>query len=151
MGDYPRFSKSLSHEELIEHFHLEETDKQFMAQFRGDTNRHGVAVLLKSLLYLGYFPPHLSQVPTKVKSFIARQLNLSENPSEHYLWNSGTRGDNFAQIRKKTGFRFPTVSDKEDLENWLRQTGAREAITFSALFECAIYRLRSLWIELPDT
>jgi len=149
MGDYPQLVKNFSHEGLIEHFHLEETDKQFIAQFRGDRNRHGVAVLLKSLLYLGYFPQHLSQVPTKIKSFIARQLDLYEDSDEQYRWNSGTRDDHFAQIRSKTGFRFPKVSDKADLENWLRQTGARDAFTFSALFECAILRLRSLRIELP--
>ena len=63
MGDYPRFTSNLSHEELIEHFLLSETEQKFMAQFRKDTNCHGAAILLKSLQYLGYFPQHLSEVP----------------------------------------------------------------------------------------
>ena len=123
MGDYPQFPDSLSEDELIEHFHLEQTDKQFIAQFRGDTNRHGVAVLLKSVLYLGYFPKNINEVPTEVKSFIASQLNPSEEKSQRYSRSSSTRRNHLAQIRQKTGFRFPNASDKEELEKWLRQTG----------------------------
>ena len=61
-----------------------------------------------------------------------------------------TRRNHFAMIRQHTGFRFPTATDKEDLENWLRQEGALEAITFPDLFERAIHRLRSLRVELPS-
>ena len=150
MKDYPRFPASLSHEELVEHFLLDSTDHQFIAQFRGETNRHGVAVLLKSLHYLGYFPQHQYVVPASVKSFIAKQLNLYEDPSSKYPWDSGTRGDHFAQIRRYTGFRFPTTVDKEDLSSWFWRSAAYQAITFSSLFECAIKQLRSLRIELPS-
>ena len=62
-GDYPKFSLSYSDEELIEHFTLSETDEKFITQFRGDTNRHGATVLLKSLQYLGYFPTFISRLP----------------------------------------------------------------------------------------
>src|SRR5208282_467963 len=33
------------------------------------------------------------------------------------------------QIRQHTGWRFPTAQDEEDLENWLRIQGAKEAHT----------------------
>ena len=33
-GDYPKFTLSYSHEELIEHFMLSETDWTFTTQFR---------------------------------------------------------------------------------------------------------------------
>ena len=148
-GDYPKFTLSYSHEELIEHFMLSETDETFITQFRGDTNRHGATVLLKSLQYLGYFP-HLNEVPVPVKSFIAKQLNLVGDPSKEYPWNTRTRFNHFEWIRQYTGFRASTDQDKEDLSTWLRQEGALSAITFSDLFECAIQRLRSLCIELPS-
>jgi hypothetical protein len=38
-GDYPQFQKSYSHEELIEHFMLDETEREFIAQFRADKGR----------------------------------------------------------------------------------------------------------------
>lgn len=149
-GDYPRFQESYSHEELVEHFLLNETDREFIAQFRMDANRHGIAILLKSLQYLGYLPQHISEVPDQVKAFIARQLDLVGDPSEQYLWHTRTRDNHFAWIRQQTGFRFPAAQYKVDLESWLRCEGAPEAITFADLFECAIQRLRSLRIELPS-
>jgi len=45
-GDYPQFQESYSHEELVEYFTLDETEREFIAQFRGDANRHGAAILL---------------------------------------------------------------------------------------------------------
>ena len=148
--DYPFFTEGYSREELIQHFTLSETEQQFIAQFRGDVNRHGAAVLLKSLQYLGYFPKDLGEIPVEVKLFIAQQLDLLSDLSNQYPWDSGTRSDHFARIRQHTGFRFPTAKDKEDLSDWLRKEGALSAISFSDLFSCAIQRLRSLCIELPS-
>jgi len=90
-GDYPQFQESYSHDELVEYFTLDETEREFIAQFRGDANRHGSAILLKSLQHLGYFPHELSEIPRDVKLFIAKQLNLSEDLSMQYLWDSRTR------------------------------------------------------------
>jgi TnpA family transposase len=149
-GDYPRFQQSYSHEELVEHFLLNETDREFIAQFRRDANRHGIAILLKSLQYLGYLPQHINEVPDQVKAFIARQLDLIDDPSKQYLWHTRTRDNHFAWIRQQTGFRFPAAQYKTDLESWLRREGAPEATTFADLFECAIQRFSSLRIELPS-
>ena len=133
-GNYPKFTLNYSHEELIEHFLLSETEQQFIQKLRGDTNRHGAAILLKSLQYLGYFP-YIDEIPVPVKLFIAKQLNLVLDQNEQYPWNTSTRRNHVAMIRQHTGFRFPSAKDKDDLENWLRQQGTLEAITFPDLFE----------------
>ncbi len=145
---YPRFGQSFTDEELIEHFLLSEMDQKFIARFRGDVNCHGVAVLLKSLQFLGYFP-HLREVPATVKLFIAKQLNLTFDSSQQYHWETTTRDNHFARIRQYTDFRFPTAADRENLSDWLKKNAALKAITFSPLFEHAIERLRTLCIELP--
>jgi TnpA family transposase len=150
-GDYPKFQKSYSHEELIEHFLLDETEREFIAhQFRGDDKRHGGAILLKSLQYLGYFPREVGGIPKEIRLFIAEKLGLVEDLSMQYPWDSRTFGYHLASIRQYTGFRFPEAQDKMDLENWLRHESAFEAITSADLLECAIQRLRSLHIELPS-
>lgn len=100
MGDYPRFTESYSREELIENFWLNETEQGFIAQFRGDVNRHGVAILLKSLQYLGYFPSSLNEAPIQVRLFTAQQLNLPGDLSGQYTWDTTTRDNHFAQIRQ---------------------------------------------------
>ena len=149
-GDYPSFSRIYSHEELIEHFLMDEEEREFIAQLRGDANRYGAAILLKSIKYLGYFPGSMSEIPAAVKLYIAKQMDLAKDLSMHYPWDSRTRGDHLAWIRQQTGFRFPQAQDKADLENWLRREGALDAITSVDLFENAVQRLRSLSIELPS-
>jgi Domain of unknown function (DUF4158) len=54
------FKASYSQDELVEHFHLDAQDRILLSGIRGDVNRNGAAVLLKSLLYLGYFPTDLN-------------------------------------------------------------------------------------------
>jgi hypothetical protein len=44
----------------------------------------------------------------------------------------GTLDYHLAQIRQHSGWRFPTAQDKEELENWLRHQGAKEAHTADA-------------------
>jgi hypothetical protein len=149
-GDYPQFQKSYTYEDLVEHFLLDEIEQGFTAQFRGDTNRHGVSILLKSIQYLGYFPQNINEIPVQIKAFIAKQLNLAGDPTEQYPWQTRTRDNHFAWIRQHTGFRFAEAQDKEDLENWLRQEGTQTAIIHADLHECAVQRFRSLLIELPS-
>ncbi len=149
-GDYPRFLASYQHEELVEHFLLQAAEIEFIKEFRGDVNRNVVGVLLKSLLYLGYFPESLDQVPAAIRSFIATQLNLLWDHTEHYRWHSGTKDNHLSLIRQHTGWHFPTAHDKQELEQWLRSEGAREAHTEEDLLESAYASLRSLHIELPS-
>jgi len=62
-GDYPRFKAAYVHEELVEHFLLSPVERALVETCHGETNRHSVAVLLKTVQYLGYFPEDLQHVP----------------------------------------------------------------------------------------
>jgi hypothetical protein len=148
-GDYPRFRALYSHDDLVEHFLLTPDEQRLIAQCRGDVNRHGVAVLLTSLRYLGYFPATPQEVPTEVKTFLARQLNLLWEPSAQYPTDERTQRYHLALIRHHTGWRAPTTDDKAALEHWLRHERAHDAPTEEDLLECAYQRLRALQIELP--
>jgi Domain of unknown function (DUF4158) len=83
-GDYPRFRAAYEREDLAAHFLLTASDQELIAQCRGDVNRHGIAVLLKSLWYLGYFPDDLRKVPREVREYLAGQLNLLWDYTEHH-------------------------------------------------------------------
>ena len=119
-GDYPRFKATYAHEELVEHFLLNPAERALVDTCYGDAHRHGVAVLLKSVQYLGYVPDGLRQVPEAVRTFLAHQLQLLWDHTEHYPWHSRTHDRHLALIRHATGFRFPTAQDKQELETWLR-------------------------------
>ena len=64
-GDYPCFKATYVHEELVEHFLLSPADRAVVETCHGETNRHSVAVLLKTVQYLGYFPEDLQHVPRR--------------------------------------------------------------------------------------
>ena len=94
-GDYPCFKATYVHEELVEYFLLSPADRAVVETCHGETNRHSVAVLLKTVQYLGYFPEDLQHVPLAVRTFIAHQL--------HLLWDhtadvSDHRGSNSQAI-----------------------------------------------------
>jgi hypothetical protein len=45
-GEYPRFKSSYLQEELAEGFQLLPDEFDFVSRYRGDYNRHGIAILL---------------------------------------------------------------------------------------------------------
>ena len=53
---YPQFRSSYSHEEMVEHFLLAPAELQLVLTCRGDANRCGMALLLKTISHLGYVP-----------------------------------------------------------------------------------------------
>ena len=146
---YPQFRSSYSHEEMVEHFLLTPAELQLVLTCRGDANRCGMALLLKTICHLGYVPDPMPQIPEEVRGFVAAQLGLLWDSSESCSWPGSTLDYHLAQIRQHSGWRFPTAQDKEELENWLRNHGAKEAHTADALFDSACERLRSLRVELP--
>jgi Domain of unknown function (DUF4158) len=146
---YLQFRSSYSHEEMVEHFLLTPAESQLVLTCRGDANRCGMALLLKTISHLGYVPDPMPQIPEEVRAFVAAQLGLLWDSSESYSWHGSTLDYHLAQIRQHSGWRSPTAQDKEELENWLRNQGAKEAHTADALFDSACERLRSLRVELP--
>jgi Domain of unknown function (DUF4158) len=107
-GDYPRFHVTYTHDELVEHFLLRPDERALVDSCYGEVNRHSVAVLLKTVQYLGYFPDDLQQVPEVVRTFMAHQLELLWDRTADYAWQSTTHDRHLALIRQHTGFRFPT-------------------------------------------
>ena len=82
-GEYPRFKSSYLQEELAEAFQLGPDEFDFVFRYRSDHNRHGIAIWLKSLLNLGYFPETLGDVPESVRLFLSKPLGL--------LWDHSCR------------------------------------------------------------
>jgi hypothetical protein len=126
-GEDPRFKSFYLHEELVAHFHLGlgPDELNFVDSQRGDTNLHGIAVLLKSLLHLEYFLEGFQEVPESVRSFMDKQLGLLWDHTDGYRWSGGTRDYHLAQIRAFIGWRFATAADKQELPATLGGSGGR--------------------------
>jgi hypothetical protein len=55
--NYPSFQPSYSHEDLVEHFLLTPGELESVLKCRGDANRCGMALLLKTLSRIGRLTP----------------------------------------------------------------------------------------------
>jgi hypothetical protein len=126
--NYPSFQHSYSHEDLVEYFLLTPGELELILKCRGDANRCGMALLLKTLPHLGYVPDLLNDIPPEVREFVAGQIGLLWDCSESYPWHSSTFDHHLAQVRESTGWRFATAADKEALEFWLQQHGAYQRV-----------------------
>ncbi len=122
-GQYPRFKNSYFYEELTEHFLLTTAELEFVRSCSGNANRQGIAILLKGLEYLGYFPENLQQVPPSIRSFVGKQLGLLTDLTNQYPWESSTRERHLAQIREVTGWRSMTSQDKQELDSGYGRKG----------------------------
>jgi hypothetical protein len=70
---YGRFVDDLTSNQLARHFHLDDADRPFVAEHRGDHNRLGVAIRLGSVRLLGGFlhDPAMAHCQTASNSFQA--------------------------------------------------------------------------------
>jgi len=64
---YPQFRSSYSHEEMVEHFLLTPAELQLVLTCRGDANRCGMALLLKTISHLGCVPGPMPEIPEEVR------------------------------------------------------------------------------------
>ena len=147
-GDYPGFKVTYTDEELAEHFLLTPAERALVETCRGDVNRHGIAVLVKAVQYLGYFPEDLSQVPSVIRTFIAHQLQLLWDHTTAYPRHPSTRDVHVALIRQHTGFRFPLARISR---RWRHGSGLTAPLTPRARRSAGmcVCSPRDLGIEVP--
>ena len=73
---YGRFLGEPTPDQLARHFHLDDADRAFVAEHRGDHNRLGVAVQLGSLRLLGIFLDDPMQASASAVRYAADQLAI---------------------------------------------------------------------------
>ncbi|MQY22042.1 DUF4158 domain-containing protein [Nocardia macrotermitis] len=105
----------LARAELERFFHLDEQDRELIAERRRDSNRLGFAVQLVTVRYLGMFLPDPLEVPANVVDYLAEQLSI-EDPScvKSYLDRRQTRYDHQDEIARRYG-----LIEFADIENEL--------------------------------
>lgn len=107
--------------DVITFFTLTESDHRLLATLRGDDNRLGFALQLCTLRYLGFVPADLSQVPSPVIKFLARQLPASPTILHVYGERSQTRTGHLQEIEAHLGFHKASAIEKSEIERWLRE------------------------------
>ena len=65
-----------------EHFLLTPGELKLVLKCRGNVNRCGMALLLKTLPHLRYLPGRLDEIPPEVREFVAGQIGSLRDCSE---------------------------------------------------------------------
>lgn len=103
MPGYGQFGV-LTRAELERFFHLDDQDRELIAERRRASNRLGFAVQLVTVRYLGMFLPDPLEVPASVVDYLAEQLD-TDDPScvKAYLDRRQTRYDHQDEIVRRYG------------------------------------------------
>ena len=73
---YSRYVGAPPSDDLARHFHLDDTDRALIARKRGDHNRLGFAVQLRTVRYLGTFLEDPMALPDAVLHTLSKQLRI---------------------------------------------------------------------------
>jgi hypothetical protein len=114
-----QFPDEVTDADCIVHFTLTPADKDFVSSRRSEENQLGMALLLCSLRYLGYFPVNIKRTPENVVTFVADQLQLSPADLVDYADREETRWEQLPLVRQHLGFRRVRHDDRNNLIAWL--------------------------------
>ncbi|MBW4040210.1 MAG: Tn3 family transposase [Acidobacteria bacterium] len=148
---YGCFSGEPTLDQLARHFHLDDTDRAFVAKHRGDHNRLGVAVQLGSVRLLGTFLDDPTQAPASAVRFAADQLMIPDSSDLMALYGASVgRWRHGGRIREHYGYRmFTDFGVAFRLNRFLYALCWIGAERPSALFERAIAWLLAAKVLLP--
>ena len=148
---YGRFLGDPTQDQLARHFHLDDADRAFVGEHRGNHNRLGVAVQLGSIRLLGTFLEDPALTPASVVRFAGDQLAMAGSAElmAMYVASAG-RWRHGPRIRERYGYRLLT-----DFGVFFRLHRFLYALCWtgtdrpSTLFERAVAWLQAAKVVLP--
>ncbi|WP_088225402.1 Tn3 family transposase [Desulfosporosinus sp. FKB] len=135
-------------DELIEHFTFLPHELQQIGNKAGET-RIGFAVLFKFFQYEARFPTNKYEVPKAVISYIAKQIDSSQELYAKYDWAGRSITYHRTQIREFFGFREDTVHDAHEITDWLCKNVLYHDQEFEHIKEMVYRRFREQKIVPP--
>lgn len=143
-----QFPDEVTEADCIIYFTLTPADMELISSRRGGEDRLGMALLLCSLRYLGYFPTSINHTPENVVAFVANQLQLSPFVLDDYADRDETRREHLPVLMQHLDFRRVQPDDRESLIAWLGER-ALEHDRPSTLLQQACERLYQLRLVRP--
>ena len=117
---YGRYPDSLSPDELARHFHLDDDDREWIANKRRDSSRLGCALQLATVRFLGTFLEDPVDVPPTVVHALAAQIHVADLTCVAAYRQSEQRWRHTTEIRARYGYReFVDAGVQFRLGRWL--------------------------------
>jgi len=147
---YARYHGEPPLADLERYFPLDDADRAFIAERRGDHNRLGLGVQLTTVRYLGTFLDDPAAVPAPVVATIAAQLGVDDLACLVRYRAGETRWDHTTAIRQRYGYReFVDQPCHWRFVRWLYARAWTGAERPTALFDQAVARLVADKVLLP--
>ena len=148
---YGRFTGDPTPDQLARHFHLDDVDRAFVSEHRGDHNRLGVAVQLGSVRLLGAFLDDPAAAPASAVRFAADQLSIAGSADLMAIYGASEgRWRHGSRIRERYGYRAFTDSGVAfRLNRFLYALCWTGTDRPSALFDRAVSWLLAAKVLLP--
>jgi TnpA family transposase len=148
---YGSFLGDPTPDQLARHFHLDDADRAFVGEHRGDHNRLGVAVQLGSVRLLGVFLDNPADAPVSAVRFAAGQLSIADDAGLMRAYaTSAARRRHAPRICERYGYRALTeVGVAFRLNRFLYALCWTGTDRPSALFERAVAWLHTGKVLLP--
>ena len=134
--------------ELVEHWTIDEEDRQLILQKRG-INRLSFALLLKFFQLKGRFPEKQYEIPRVVRVFVAEQLLVDEGDYGQYDWEGRGIKRHRVEIRKLYGFHRMRTNEFDSLRQWMIDEIVPQAVDERRLKALLYEELRARKIEPP--
>lgn len=135
-------------DELIEYWTLLPDEETLLGNKTG-ANRLGFAILLKFFQLEVRFPQHIRDIPKPVVVHLSKQVGVPSEEYHTYDWQGRSIKYHRAEIRSFLGFRKATVSDAQEMANWLLEQVLGHEQDVEHLEAVVIQRFRSQRIEPP--
>lgn len=147
-GVYGRFNGPPARAEL-EHFFLDDADRELVGQRRGEQNRLGFALQLGTVRFLGTFLPDPLKVPWEVVEYLGAQLGVVDvSVVKAYAEREKTPLEHSWEIWQAYGF-LDFNGAEAPLRDFLAARAWTRAERPSALFDQAVAWLRAERVLLP--